>query len=138
LLEDDKMATEEPLFEAMRIRDAIGQIADGIETSPLLLACTRAAVSGFCLTADRGEQEFAVDVSGCRLTNVDTEELIWPRTVGHIGESNDVPLRVLTSPELWSRACVIWEKKDPLAWTAFMWRIAIPLSNRLNLAGAWR
>jgi hypothetical protein len=123
------------LFTAMEIRDAIGELADGNSIDSRLLPFVRAAVTGLCPTSDRGEQQFVVDVSGCALFNVDTEELIWPRTPSD-APGDDIPLRVLTDAELWERARHRWE--DRQEWTAFVWRIAVPLSNRLRFVGAWR
>ena len=124
------------LFPAMEIRDAIGELADGHPVDPLLLATVRAAVAGVCPTADQGEREFFIDVSGCGLFNVDTEELIWPHEPGF--EIPDyLPLRILTDSTLWEQARQWWDDR-PREWTAFVWRFAVPLSNRLGFVGAWQ
>jgi hypothetical protein len=47
------------LYTAMNIRDAIGELADGRVIEPELLECVRECIlSGQCLTADRGMQQF--------------------------------------------------------------------------------
>lgn len=84
----------------MEIRDAIGKVADGHEVDPRLMPFVCAVVIGLCPIADRGDQQFVVVVDAAHLLNVDTEELIWP--LGPEEDSSDnVPLRVLTQPELW-------------------------------------
>jgi hypothetical protein len=120
------------LFPAMEIRDAVGALADGGPVDPRLVPFIRMAVAGTCPTSDRGEQQFVVGIDGCDLPNVDTEELIWPRPLGD-GPDGDVPLRVLTDQELWERTRSRWDDADPRSWTAFVWRIAVPLSRRLGL-----
>jgi hypothetical protein len=125
------------LFPAMEIRDAIGALADGHPIDPRLIPFVRAAVAGVCPTSDRGVQQFVADVGGCGLFNVDTEELIWPRGAGDdVGD--DVPLRVLTDRGLWEQARRPWDEDHPREWTAFVWRVAVPLSRRLGFVGAWR
>lgn len=84
------METANELLSAMEIRDAIGGLADGQPIDPSLVPFVRAAVHGPCPTADRGEQQFVADISGCSLFNVDTEELIWPQTV-HAETGSHVP-----------------------------------------------
>jgi hypothetical protein len=131
------MEATDGLFPAMEIRDAIGQLADGLPVDPRLLPSIGAAVAGLCLTSDRGDQQFVVDVSGCGLFNVDTEELIWPRG-NHEAIGDDLPLRVLTDRELWNAAHRKWDEEHPREWAAFIWRVAVPLSRRLRFVGAWR
>jgi hypothetical protein len=136
---ESRMETVDRLFSAMKIRDAIGDLADGETVASDLMPSVRAAVIGTCPTVDRGEQEFVVGVMQAGLFNVDTAELIWPRDPGHpVCNDNDVLLRVVTDPELWEQARQHWEASQPQEWTAFVWRIAVPLSNRLGLVGAWR
>lgn len=131
------MSDTNELFPAIEIRDAIGMLADGHEVDPRLMPFIRAAVTGLCPTADRGDQQFVVAVDAAHLFNVDTEELIWP--IGPEEESSDnVPLRALTQPELWEQSRRRWEDEHPRAWTAFVWRVAVPLINRLGIVGAWR
>jgi len=124
------------LFPAMEIRDAVGELADGYPIDPQLVPFIRTAVTGLCPTSDRGEQQFVVDISGCGLLNVDTEELIWPRHPGD-DRDDDVPLSVLTDRELWERICSRWDEERPRQWVAFVWRIAVPLSRRLGFSTAW-
>ncbi|HJZ54604.1 MAG TPA: hypothetical protein VKE74_06575 [Gemmataceae bacterium] len=76
------------LFTAMEVRDAIGMLADGYPIEPGLIPFVRAAVAGLCPTADRGEQQFVVDVSGCGLFKVDTE----PEGMGRVRVARPVPL----------------------------------------------
>jgi hypothetical protein len=131
------MDAPDGLFLPMDNRDAIGELADGHPVDPRQVPLVRAAVAGMCRTSDRGEQQFVVDVSGCGLFNVDTEELIWPRGPrDDIGD--DVPLRILTDRVLWGEARRRWDKKHPREWAAFVWQVAVPLSNRLGFVGAWR
>ena len=77
-----------------------------------------------------------VDVSGCGLVNVDTEELVWPRGAGDDIE-DDVPLAACTDRARWELARRHRDGDCPREWTAFLWRIAVPLSRRLGFAGAW-
>src|SRR5687768_5052030 len=120
-------------FSAFQIRDAIGTWADGLPIDPALVPSVRAAVAGACPTSDRGTQRFVVDVSGCGLFNVDTEELIWPRSPDEQVGAADVPLEVLTDRELWRRTAGRWDEEQPRDWTAFVWRVAVPLCRRLGL-----
>ena len=132
------MAVGVGLFPAMEIRDAIGDLADGVAVDPTLLPAVRAAVAGLCPTADGGEQQFVVDVSGAGLFNVDTAELIWPWAPNDEIGGDDVPLQALTDPVLWERARSRWDADRPREWAAFVWRIAVPLANRLGFVGAWQ
>lgn len=131
------MSSPSQLFRATDIRDAIGMLADGCAVDPQLLPVVRAAVAGPCPTSDQGDREFFVDVSGCSLFNVDTEELIWPHEPG-FEDPDYLPLRTLTNAVLWERTGLRWEHDRPRDWTAFVWRVAVPLSNRLGFVGAWR
>jgi hypothetical protein len=99
---------------------------------PRLVPFIRAAVTGLCPTSDRGKQQFVIDVSGCGLFNVDTEELIWPWSLTAT-VNEDVPMRVLTDPELWERTSRHWDEEHPRQWVAFVWRVPVPLANRLKL-----
>jgi hypothetical protein len=90
------------------------------------------------LTADRGAQQFVVDVSGCALFNVDTEELIWPRNPNEALIGYDLSLRALVDRELWENARRRWDEEHRAEWAAFTWRIAVPLSRRLQFVGAWQ
>jgi hypothetical protein len=127
-----------PVFSSIDIRDAVGQLADGGSIDPKLVPFVRAAVAGQCPTSDRGEQEFVVDVSGCGLFNVDTEELIWPQNPGDETGDSYVLLRILTDRELWEQARSRWDEGHPREWTAFVWRVAVPLSYRgLGFRAAW-
>jgi hypothetical protein len=130
------MVTGDKLFPAFDIRDAVGSVADGQPVDASLLPSVRAAVHGLCPTSDRGQQQFVVDVRGCALFNVDTEELIWPRHPDQDIHS-DVPLRILTDEDLWKQTRRWWDEEQPREWAAFVWRVAVPLSRRLGLVGAW-
>lgn len=123
---------------AMEIRDAIGQLADGLPVDPQLIPFVRAAVAGPCPTADRAQQSFIADVEGCVLFNVDTEELIWPVDPGKDNGEHYLPLDVLSNRDLWERTCARWDEQDARAWTAFVWRVAVPLSRRLAITAPWR
>ena len=126
------------LFPAMKIRDAIGELADGCLIDPGLVPFVRAAVTGPCQTSDRGKQQFVVDVSGCGLFNVDTEELVWPGNPGDDWDDAYVPLDILTDRERWEQSHRRWDEERPRQWAAFVWRIAVPLSRRLGFVAAWR
>lgn len=130
------MVPGDPHFTAMDIRDAIGQVADGQSVEPALVPLVRAALLGPCPTSDLGQQQFVVDVSGCGLFNVDTEELIWPRIIGD-DIFDDVPLRIITAPEIWNETRQRWDEDRPRDWAAFVWRIAVPLCRRIGVVGAW-
>jgi|GEM_PF-3725515 len=109
------------LFHAMDIRVAIGDLVDGQTVDLALLPSIRAAITGGCPTADRGEQVFVVGVMQAVLFNVDTAELIWPREPEHpLYDANDGLLRVVTDPQLWKRACGYWDAVHPREWTAFI------------------
>ena len=131
------MEVENGLFPAMKIRDAIGALADGRPIDARLVPFVHAAVGSLCPTSDLGEQQFVIDIGGCGSFNLDIEELIWPR-----GPDDDVgdgvPLRLLTDAELWEETRRRWDEALPREWTAFVWRVAVPLSNRLGIIGAWR
>ena len=123
-------------FGAFEIRDAIGQLADGLEVPTELIPVVRQAAQGPCATADRGSQIFVVGVGQAGLLQIDTEELIWPRDPeGDLFD--DLPLAGLWDPDSWYEAAASWQQEDPAAWVAFTWRIAVPLANRLRLVGAW-
>jgi hypothetical protein len=125
------------VFPAMDIRDAIGELADGHPIDPELVPFVRAAVAGPCLTSDEGTRQFVVNLLACDQFNVDTEELIWPaHPDAHAAD--DIPLRVLTDRKLWQQMHDRWAGDYPREWTAFVWRIAHPLSLRLPFAPAWR
>lgn len=124
------------LFPAMEIRDAVGELADGHSIDPQLVQVIRTAVAGLCPTSDRGEQQFVIDISGCSLLNVDTDELIWPRDPGGDCGDDDVPLSILSDRDLWERTRSRWDEERPRQWVAFVWRIAVPLSRRLELSTA--
>lgn len=104
--------TDDELFTAFEIRDAIGLLADGRMIDTRLIPLVRAAVSGLFPTSDRGEQQFIVGISKCGQFNVDTEELIWPRSPGD-DIFDDLPLRVLTDRDLLKAVCQRWENEDP-------------------------
>jgi len=123
-------------FNSFDIRDAIGQMADGLEVNERLMPSIRAAVSGICETADRGTQIFVVGIAQSNLHNVDTEELIWPKNPAD-DPFDDLPLHTMLDANAWTSAMNQWLNEDPVAWTAFVWRIAVPLSNRLQLTEAW-
>jgi hypothetical protein len=126
-----------PLYLAMDIRDAIGQLAEGHAIEPELFEWVReVVVTGQCLTIDRGMQQFLVDLEGCTLTNVDTEELVWPYDPG--SETQDhLPLNILVNPVLWQQMQDRWNATEPKIWQAFVERIAIPLTRQLSIVGAW-
>jgi hypothetical protein len=134
---ENGMSSTNDLFTAMQIRNAIGQVADGMEVDPKLIPFVRAAVTGVCPTSDRGDQQFVVNVDTVDLFNVDTEELIWPRDPDE-DIHEDVPLHILTQPDLWEHTRRQWDDAYPREWSAFTWRIAVPLANRLGFVGAWR
>ena len=123
-------------FSSMDIRDAIGAFADDGTIAQEYVAIIKAAVQGVVETSDRGSQIFVVGVYAANQPNVDTEELIWPRdpTVDY---KDDVPLKAISNPELWKQAEAYWMEQDPLAWTAFVWRVAVPLVEGLGIIGAW-
>lgn len=121
------------LFGAMEIRDAIGALADGRPVEAELVEVVRAALNGPVETADRGQQVFVVGVFTADLSNVDTEEIIWPRPVGHVPSDGDVLLTCVTSETEFHAERERWMEEDPVAWTAFVWRVAVPLANRLGL-----
>lgn len=125
------------MFSAMEIRDAIGQLADGHRIDPGLVPFIRAAVVGPCLTSDDGYRQFVVNVQACGQFNVDTEELIWP-VHPDADAGDDVPLRALTNRALWELARSRRDGQYPREWTAFVWRVAYPLSLRLLFTPAWR
>lgn len=93
-------------------------------------------MQGAAETSDRGSQIFVVGVDAANQHNVDTEELIWPRdpTADY---KDDVPLEAISNPELWKEAEAYWMEEDPLAWTAFVWRVAVPLAEGLGIIGSW-
>lgn len=111
-------------------------MADGCDVDERLIPSVRAAVEGRCETADRGKQIFVVDIAQSNRHNVDTVELIWPRDPAD-DLFDDLPLNTMLNANAWTFAMNRWIKLDPVAWTAFVWRIAIPLSNRLKLTEAW-
>jgi hypothetical protein len=88
------------------------------------------------LTIDRGMQQFVVDLEGCSLPNVDTEELIWPHNPGS-EDQYYLPLHILVNPVLWQQRQDRWNTIEPRIWQAFVERIAIPLTKQLSIVGAW-
>ena len=118
------------------IRDAVGLMIDGCEVESCCLPFVRAAVSGTCMTEDKGEQQFVVNMNAVLLHNVDGEELIWPSNPDECADS-EIPLRVIVDPELWKQFEEEWEPEAPAEWTAFVWRIAVPLVSQLGLVGSW-
>jgi hypothetical protein len=131
------MNAADGLFPAMKIRDAIGALADGRPIDARLVPFVHAAIRGLCPTSDLGERQFVIDIGVCGSFNMDIEELIWPHGPDDdIGEG--VPLRLLTDSELWEATRRRWDEAWPREWTAFIWRVAVPLSNRLAIIGAWR
>jgi hypothetical protein len=133
-----KMTKTEEVSTAMEIRDAIGQLADGLPVDPQLIPFVRAAAAGPCPTADRGAQSFIVDVAGCVQFNVDTEELIWPLGPGKDADEHYLLLAVLSDRDLWERTRARWDEQDARAWTAFVWRVAVPLCRHLAITAPWR
>ncbi len=124
------------MFSAMEIRDAIGQLADGRQIDPELVPFVRAAVDGPCPTSDQGDRQFVVSLDVCGQFNVDTEELIWP-VAPDSDAGDDVSLWALTDRALWERARDRWDGEHPREWTAFVWRVAYPLSQRLVFTPSW-
>jgi hypothetical protein len=123
---------------AYEIRDAIGDLADGMPVAPALRFWVQAALSGMCETADRGAQCYRVDLSAVTQHNVDTAELIWPNHPDSPPHPDEVPLQIITDPLRWEQARQQWMAHDPIAWTAFVWRVAVPLVTRLGMRGAWQ
>lgn len=132
------MADEPALFPAAEIRSAIGCLADGEDIEPALLAAARAALAGVCPTADRGSRRFVAALDAAALRNVDTEEVIWPTDPAAPPAPGELPLAVIAAPALWAAAEADWLERDPVAWTAFVWRIAVPLARRLGLPSVWQ
>jgi hypothetical protein len=130
------METTDQLFTWLQIRDAIGLLADTGRIEAQFVRFARAAVTGLCPTFDEGETQFGADVSGCNLFNVGTEELIWPWSPAMEG-GDYILLPALTNADLWNKAREIFEESQPVEWTAFVWRIAVPLSIGLGFVGAW-
>jgi hypothetical protein len=123
-------------FSAMEIRDAIGELAHSGTTDQKYVETIKAAVQGIVETADRGNQIFEVAIYCANQHNVDTEELIWP--VEPLDTDKDsVPLPVISNPELWRKAEAYWIEHAPVSWTAFVWRVAVPLADRLGIVGSW-
>lgn len=133
------MTGEPNTFDAYSIREEIGYLADSEATDEKFLQTIRAALNGPCQTSDKGLQLFVVDLRAVGQFNVDTSELIWPVDPSRDFIQNDeIPLSVIVNQQLWKQLQDLWEKKDPVSWTAFVWRIAVPLANRLNIVGSWR
>lgn len=123
-------------FGWLELRDAIGQLIDGCDVDEKYIPAIREAVRKSYVTSDKGEQIFVVSVAQAHLFNVDTEELIW--CVAQDSETeDDLPLPVLLDASKWNIALQHWSSENPVAWIAFIWRIAVPLSNRLGFVGAW-
>ncbi len=124
------------LFSAYEIRDEIGSFADGDRINEKYLPIINAALAGPCLTSDKGPQIFVVNIDCANQHNIDTAELIWP--VDPLGSLNqEVPLQAIIKKEMWLEAKNFWEKEDPISWTAFVWRVAVPIANRLNILSSW-
>ena len=84
------------LFRVMDIRDAVGAMADDEPVDPRLVPA-RARGRHRAVPDVRSRRTAGrVDISGCGLLNVGTEELIWPRHPDDDGGDDDAPLRVLT------------------------------------------
>jgi phospholipase C len=52
--------------------------------------------------------------------------------------NDDVPLHALADRDLWTHTQRRWDEQQPGQWQAFVWRVAIPLSRRLDFVPAWR
>jgi len=124
------------MFEAMNIRDAIGEFADGGPVNPKYIDTIKRAVVGAVQTTDRGIQIFAVSVHAANQHNVDTEELIWPNDP-ECDLMGTVPLEAISNSILWTKAEKHWQEEDPISWAAFVWRVAVPIANRLRILGSW-
>jgi hypothetical protein len=123
-------------FSAMEIRDEVGVLADGGTIDQKYIDIIKAAVQGVVETADKGSQIFVVMIECANQHNVDTEELIWPRDPAS-NDKDSVPLEVIANPDLWEKAAAYWLEAAPLSWTAFVWRVAVPLADRLKIIGSW-
>jgi hypothetical protein len=139
-------------FSAYEIREEMGWFADGVATEEKYLPDIKAAVEGPYLTSDQGMQIFVVSIDAANRHNVDTAELIWAmdssyqfnefREITLEGKSYtihnlDVPLNAIVNKDLWLKAEEYWTEKDPVSWTAFVWRVAVPIANRLKIPGCW-
>jgi hypothetical protein len=135
-------------FSTEEIRDEIGWFADGDITEEKYLPVIKAAVEGSCLTSDRGMQLFVVSIDAANKHNVDTAELISAVDTSYqfngfdkrssTCPNYDVPLNAIVNKDIWLKAEEYWTKEDPVLWTAFVWRVAVPLAKRLKLFGSWR
>ena len=127
------------VYDAYTIRDEIGFLADSDVTDKKYLPVIKAAINEFCETSDKGFQIFVASLEAVNQFNVDTSELIWPVDQSRdFSQNEEIPLNAIVNKELWVKVKEYWEIKDPISWTAFIWRIAVPLSNKLNIVGSWR
>ncbi|MCG6192583.1 hypothetical protein LFX25_04945 [Leptospira sp. FAT2] len=132
------MIESSELYDAFTIRDEIGMLADAVVSDEKYLKAVRSAMEGPCQTSDQGLRLFVVSLIAVNQTNVDTEELIWPidPSTDTFG-TEEIPLCVLTDKDLWLKYEAHWKENDPVAWTAFFWRIAVPLTDKLAILPPW-